>query len=260
MILGAVRLIVFGVDTLLAILGVLLASLCDRDARLAFRVAQWWAWTNLKLVGARVHIEGFDHLDPRRSYVFVSNHRSNLDVLALFVALWDFQLRWVAKVELFRIPLFGWGLRAMKQILVNRADHAQAMASLAEAKQRMHDGISVVFFAEGTRGDGGTMLPFKKGGFVFALETGASIVPIGISGTERLLPRTAWTVQHGGEVRVAICPPISTAGRSLEDRDALLAEVRTVIASCVERLDGRAVPAGARGAVSTAGVRSAATS
>jgi len=254
--LGAVRLVVFGVDTFVTILAAMLASLCDRDARLAFRMAQWWAWLNLKLVCARVTIEGFDHLDPRRSYVFVSNHRSNLDVLALIASLWEFQLRWVAKEELFRIPLFGWGLRATKQILVNRADHAQAMASLAEAKKRMHDGISVVFFPEGTRGGSGTMLPFKKGSFVFALETGAPIVPIAISGTERLLPRAAWTVQHGGEIRVALCPPIETASRSRDDRDALLAEVRAVIERSVERLDGRAETAGAPGSVSTVGLRS----
>ena len=256
MILGAVRLIVFGVDTFVTILAAMLASLWDRDARLACRVVQLWAWLNLKLVGAHVTIEGFDHLDPRRSYVFVSNHRSNLDVLALIAALWEFQLRWVAKEELFRIPLFGWGLRATKQILVNRADHAQAVASLARAKKRMHDGISVVFFPEGTRGSAGTMLPFKKGSFVFALETGAPIVPIAISGTERLLPRAAWTVQHGGDVRVAICPPIPTAGRSLDERDALLAEVRAVLERSVERLDGRAVPAAAPGSVSTVGLRS----
>jgi 1-acyl-sn-glycerol-3-phosphate acyltransferase len=253
--LGAVRLIVFGVDTFVTILAAMLASLWDRDARLAFRVAQIWAWLNLKLVGARVTIEGFDHLDPRRSYVFVSNHRSNLDVLALVAALWDFQLRWVAKEELFRIPLFGWGLRATKQILVNRADHAQALASLAEAKKRMHDGISVVFFPEGTRG-GGAMLPFKKGCFVFALETGAPIVPIAISGTERLLPRAAWTVQRGGDVRVAICPPIPTEARSRDDRDTLLAEVRAAIERSVERLDAQAVPAGAPGPVSTIGLGS----
>jgi 1-acyl-sn-glycerol-3-phosphate acyltransferase len=232
-ILGIVRLIVFVVDTVLWIPAVMLASMFDREGRLAFRVAQWWARANLALVGVRLVVDGLERLDTRQSYVFVSNHRSNLDVLALGGALWDFQLRWVAKEELFHIPLFGWALRAMKQIRVNRADHAQALASLAEAKQRMHDGISVVFFPEGTRGSG-AMLPFKMGGFVFALETGAPIVPIAITGTERLLPRGGWTVRRGGEVRVTICPPIPTATRSREDRDALLAEVRQTIASCIE--------------------------
>src|SRR6266436_7169532 len=163
-ILGILSLIVFGIDTAFWIPAVMLASLADRDARLAYRMAQHWAAFNLKLTGTHVVVDGLEQLDPRQSYVFMSNHRSNLDVLVLVEALWKFQLRWVAKEELFRIPGFGWGLRATKQILVNRADHAQAVASLAAAKQRMHDRISVVFFPEGTRGCGGEMLPFKKGG------------------------------------------------------------------------------------------------
>ena len=232
MTLGIVRLLVFTVDTVAWIPAVLVASLFDRDARAAFCVAQYWAWFNLKLCGVRLTVDGLDHLDPRRSYVFMSNHRSNVDVLALVVALWDFQLRWVAKEELFHIPLFGWALRAMKQIVVNRGDHAQALASLATAKQRMHDGISVVFFPEGTRGEG-TMLPFKKGGFVFALETGIPVVPIGISGTASILPRAGWLVRRGGDVQVSIRPPIPTAGRTLDDRDALLAETRAAIGASI---------------------------
>ncbi len=259
MILGTVRLIVFVLDTVLWIPVVLLASLFDSDARAAFRVAQWWAWTNLKLTGSRLTVEGLEQLDPRQSYVFVSNHRSNLDVLALVRALWDFQLRWVAKEELFHIPLFGWALRATKQILVNRRDHAQAVASLAAAKRRMHEGISVVFFPEGTRSNGVTMLPFKKGGFVFAIDTGAPVVPIGIVGTERLLPRARWTVRRGGDIRVVICPPIPTAARSIEDRDRLLAEVRQSIGNCVERLEGRAAGMHAPDPVPASGVRPSVT-
>jgi 1-acyl-sn-glycerol-3-phosphate acyltransferase len=254
-ILGAVRLIVFVLDTAIWMPVIGLVSLCEREGHTAFRVGQWWAWVNLKLVGAHLTVEGLEHLDPNRSYVFVSNHRSNLDVLALVGALWDFQLRWVAKEELFRIPLFGWALRATKQILVNRADHAQALASLAEAKQRMHDGVSVVFFPEGTRDDG-PMLPFKKGGFVFAIETGVPVVPIGITGTERLMPRTAWTVHQGGDIRVHICAPIPTTGLSREDRNALLAEARQVIATCLEGREGRHTQGDGRDAVPATGVRS----
>ncbi len=246
MILGIVRLIVFGIDTALWIPPILLASLADGDARLAFRLAQGWASVNLKVTGTRVAVDGLEQLDPRQSYVFMSNHRSNLDVLALVEALWDFQLRWVAKEELFRIPLFGWALRATKQILVNRADHAQAVASLAAAKQRMHDGISVVFFPEGTRGRGGDMLPFKKGGFVFAIETGATIVPIAITGTASILPRAGWLVRRGGDVRVSICRPIPARAYTIAQRDAVLADVRAAITARLAVIDAAAsaVPSG----------------
>lgn len=254
MILGVIRLIVFVADTALWIPTVVATSFADADARLAFRVARWWAWLNLKVSGARLAVDGLEHLDPRQSYVFVSNHRSHLDVLALMVALWEFQLRWVAKEELFRVPLFGWALRAMKQILVNRRDHAQAVASLAAAKQRMHDGISVVFFPEGTRA-GGPMLPFKKGAFVFALETGAPIVPIGITGTASILPRDGWLPRHGGDVLVSIRPPIPTASRSLEERDALLADVQREIAASIAGREPAPLP-GRAAFPSVTGIRS----
>jgi 1-acyl-sn-glycerol-3-phosphate acyltransferase len=233
MISGAVRLFVFVLDTAIAILFVLPASLADRDAKVAYNVARAWAWVNVKVCGSRVSVRGLEHLDPTRSYVFMSNHRSNFDVLALVVALWDFQLRWVAKEELFHIPLFGWALRATKQILVNRADHAQAVASLERARERIRGGISAVFFPEGTRSPRDEMLPFKKGGFVFAIETGTPIVPIGIKGTARILPRDGWTVHEGGDVEVVVTPPIATEGLTLADRDALLARVERTIAAAV---------------------------
>jgi 1-acyl-sn-glycerol-3-phosphate acyltransferase len=232
-IAGVFRLCVFVLDTAIAIPLTMFASLADREAKLAYRVASLWAWGNLRLCGVELTVKGLEHLDPRRAYVFMSNHRSNLDVLALVEALWDFQLRWVAKEELFRIPFFGWALRATGQILVNRSDHAQAVASLAHAKERIRNGISVVFFPEGTRSHG-AMLPFKKGGFVFAIETGTPIVPIGISGTARILPRNGWLVRHGGAVSIVVCPPIATDALTVADRDALLARVEQAIAACVE--------------------------
>jgi len=239
MILGVLRLIVFVLDTALWIPVVLLASLVDRNAKLAYRIAQYWVWLNVKLCASRVHVQGLEHLDPRAPYVFMSNHRSNFDVMALVLALWNCQLRWVAKEELARMPGFGWALRATKQVIVNRADHAQALASLAVAKERLRDGISVVFFPEGTRSACG-MLPFKKGGFVFAIETATPVVPIGISGSARILPRAGWLVRRGGDVRVAIHPPIPTDHIALDQRDALLAEVRWAIEACVDG-DGRVV-------------------
>ena len=237
MILGIVRLIVFLLDTALWIPVALVASLADPDAKLAYRFARRWAWFNVKLLGTRVLVRGLEHLDPTKSYVFISNHRSNLDVLALVVALWDFQLRWVAKLELIHIPLFGWALKATKQIIVNRTDHAQAIASLMLAKERIGHGLSIVFFPEGTRSRG-EMLPFKKGGFVLAIKTGTPIVPIGISGTAKILPRNGWIVRRGGDVQIVICPPIPTATLSLADRDALLAQVEGAITACTEGAAG----------------------
>ena len=85
------------VNTIAFVPVILFTSLVDRDARLAWRVAQGWMWVNFKLSGVRMRVQGLGSLDPRRAYVFMSNHRSNADIIAIAVALWDFQIRWVAK-------------------------------------------------------------------------------------------------------------------------------------------------------------------
>jgi 1-acyl-sn-glycerol-3-phosphate acyltransferase len=238
-LLAALRLSVFVFDTALFIALVLFASIHDPTGRRAYRVARWWAWVNVRICGVRVDVDGLAHLDPTRSYVFMSNHRSAFDVLTLMVALWPFQLRWVAKAELGRIPGFGWGLRATKQIFVDRRDHAQALASLDAARNRIRGGISAVFFPEGTRSPG-TMLPFKKGGFVFAIQTGTPIVPIAIDGAGSLVQRNSLLRRRGANVRVVVRPPVPTAGLSLRDRDALLLRVRWMIASAAKQ--GRSAP------------------
>jgi 1-acyl-sn-glycerol-3-phosphate acyltransferase len=242
LIVGLVRLVALGVDTALFVPVVLVTSLLDRDAKLGYRIARYWALVNARVAGMRLHVEGLEHLDPHVSYVFMSNHRSHLDVLALVRALWPYQLRWVTKRELTRVPGFGWALLATRQIIIDRARHDQALASLEHAKERLGRGISVVFFPEGTRARGDAMLPFKKGGFVFALQTGTPIVPIAITGTAAIMPRSRWLIRHGGDVRVTIHPPIATAGRPLDDRDALLAAVRDVLAASIGRA-GAAAPA-----------------
>lgn len=232
MLLGAFRLLLFGLDTLLFIPLVLLASIHDPDGRRAYRVARWWAWLNVRICGVRVQVDGLEHLDPAGSYVFMSNHRSAFDVLTMVVALWDFQLRWVAKKELGRIPGFGWALRATKQIFVDRGDHAQALASLDAARARIRGGVSAVFFPEGHRSSG-PLLPFKKGGFVFAIQTGAPIVPIAIVGSGSLLRRDGLLCRPNATLRLVVRPPVPTAGLTLADRDALLARVQWIIAAAL---------------------------
>ncbi len=253
LVLAGLRLLVFVVDTALFIPLVLLAAIGDSEGRRAYAVARWWAWLNARLCGVSISAEGLAHLDPTRSYVFMSNHRSALDVLTLVVALRDFQLRWVAKRELARIPGFGLGLRATKQIFVDRSDHAQAVASLAAARSRLRGGISVVFFPEGTRSTG-PLLPFKKGGFVFAIETGTPIVPIAIAGSRSLLRRDGALCRRRTRVQVTVRPPVPTANLTLEDRDVLLARVRWVIAAGAHerRLPAAIVRARRRGAARAA--------
>jgi 1-acyl-sn-glycerol-3-phosphate acyltransferase len=123
-------------------------------------------------------------------------------------------------------------LRATKQIVIDRSNHERAVATLAAAGGRVRGGESVVFFPEGTRSSG-PLLPFKKGGFVFAIETGAPIVPIGISGPRSLLDPRGLLCRWHGTVRVVVRPPIPTADLALDDRDIVLARVRRAIAGAM---------------------------
>jgi 1-acyl-sn-glycerol-3-phosphate acyltransferase len=212
--LGLLRVAIFVVATVVFIPIVLLAAVGDREGRRAYAVARWWAWLNLRVAGVSVAVNGLAHLDRDASYVFMANHRSALDVLTLVVALWDVQLRWVAKRELGRIPGFGWCLRA----------------SLYAARDRLRGGVSVVFFPEVTRSSG-PLLPFQKRGFAFAIETGAAIVPVGIAGPKSLLRPDGALCRWRTRVQVSVRPPIPTVGLSLADREVLLPRVRWVIAS-----------------------------
>jgi len=152
-------------------------------------------------------------------------------------ALEEFQLRWVAKKELTRIPVFGWAMKHTGHIIIDRSDPQQAIASLQAAGKRMENGISVMIFPEGTRGVAGRpLLPFKKGGFMLALETGFPIVPLAIRGSGRILPRGSM-FPAGGDIEVVVGPPIPVKGL---DRDELMRRVREFLTDYGDEARARA--------------------
>jgi len=207
---------------------VVVFSVLDRDSRIAYYLALCWVWLNLFFSGVRLHVRGLERIARDRGYIFMSNHRSNADIVAIAWALRDYQLRWVAKKELLRVPVFGWGLRALRNIIIDRSNREEAIESYRLARERIRRGISVMVFPEGTRGEGPELLPFKKGGFLLALETETPIVPIAVLGTARVLARKGWKLEKG-DVEVIIGHPIETSGRTVEDRNRLLEEVRAAI-------------------------------
>lgn len=187
------------------------------DARWAYWLSACWAEANLRLSGVEVRTTRRTPLDPSRPYVFMSNHASHFDALAVVAALPEFQLRWVAKRELADIPVFGWALRSAGHIVIDRSNPAQAIETIRAAKAEMATGISVMIFPEGTReGDAHALLPLKKGGFVLAMETGIPIVPIAVCGSRAILPRDAWTIESG-VVDVVVGEPIPVADATREE-------------------------------------------
>jgi 1-acyl-sn-glycerol-3-phosphate acyltransferase len=179
-------------------------------------------------------VRGRDNLEGR-TFVVMSNHQSHYDVPVLYHVLGP-NMRMVAKKELFGVPVFGQALRAAGFIEVDRQDRARAIASLDDAKRHLASGTHIWIAPEGTRSTTGELLPFKKGGFVLALDVGAPVLPISIRGTRDVLRSHGLRSRRGVEVTVTIHPPIETAplAASLEPkaaREALLEQVRRAIAS-----------------------------
>jgi 1-acyl-sn-glycerol-3-phosphate acyltransferase len=243
-LLSILKLVVVGIDTI--IFGPLAVVVGLFSPRASYRVCQLWVWLNLLVCGVRVHTRRLEALDPSSPYVFMSNHRSQYDILAVVAALPEFQLRWVAKKELTRVPVFGWALKHTGHIVIDRSDTQEAVRTLRAAHERMLGGISVTIFPEGTRSPVGEMLlPLKKGGFMLALETGIPIVPMVVRGSGEILPRGTW-YPVPGDVEVIVGAPIPVVGM---DRDEL---IRCVRAFMLEHLAG---DAGAEPAAVAAGVK-----
>ena len=193
----------------------------DGDARL-----RWWSRRLLELVDLRCKVIN-DHnfvLEPGRPTILMSNHQSLYDIPLIFVAL-PGSIRMLTKKELFRVPIWGRGLRAGEFVSIDRSDRAQALRDLAEARRKMEDGIVLWVAPEGTRSRDGRLGPFKKGGFMLALETGARIVPIGIRGATAVLPAKSIRLNLGCTAEVRLGEPIDARLYSLDRREQLMHEV-----------------------------------
>ena len=176
------------------------------------RFARGWARTLLAIAGVRARVKDDGRLPRNRSFVVVANHESFCDVLVLLAHL-PLQVRFLAKRSVFRVPILGWSIAAAGFIPVEAA------------LKRLEGGRSVVVFPEETRSPTGELLPFKKGAALLALRSGLPILPIGLAGTFRVLPRGTFQITPGPVV-LAAGEPIETAGRSPRERAALTEEVR----------------------------------
>jgi len=194
-----------------------------------------WSRSVVRLCGVRLSVEGTENLDPGQRYIFMANHQSYLDPPCLTTAL-PMPVRFVAKGSLFRVPLFGHALRAIGTVPVDRQNRQDALRKLREAEKNVTRHYSMLFFAEGTRSPDGALLPFKRGGVAMSRSTQLPIVPLAIAGTRHLLPKNSINV-HAGPVRVAIGKPIPPGPDTPEERDRLLALVRSEVAALLEPME-----------------------
>ena len=189
---------------------------------------QWVRWI---LWSCRVGVEvsGLEQIDLRRSYVWMSNHQSAFDVVAI-VATIPVSWRFVAKRELTWIPLFGWVLRVGGHVIVDRADRERSVASLRQAVRRVESGTHVIVFPEGTRSSTGRLREFKSGGFHLAIQAGVPIVPVTVSGSRQIAPARSLRIESG-RMRIHYGKPIPTEGLGPGDSAALTQRVREAIAA-----------------------------
>ncbi len=215
-----------GGTALFAILTLLVAWVPRRSW--PFAVIRIWANGVLAASGVRVEVHVAPELEPGKSYVFLANHQSLFDI-PVVIATSPGQLRMVAKQSLFKIPLFGWALRAAGFISVDRDDRSTATRTFSSAFAQLRQGTSMLLFPEGTRSLDDTLLPFQRGGFLLALKSGLPIVPVGIRGSRAVQNQKSFVI-HPKTVVITYGAPIDAADFGLRRKRELAAEVRRRIA------------------------------
>jgi len=191
-----------------------------------------WGRVLCRIAGIKVQIEGQENLDPSQTYIFIGNHASQTDI-------WSFQgyiphdFRWIAKKELFAIPLFGPAMKAVGFISIDRSHGRKALQSLNDAAARVADGASVLIFPEGTRSPDGHLHPFKTGAILLAIKAGVPVVPVGFNGTFQVLPKGS-LLARGGNVVLRIGTPLPTKDFKAKDKQALALELQQQVAELLD--------------------------
>ena len=169
---------------------------------------------------------GFLVPDPRRPYVAVANHESIADIFLLSHLPWE--MKWLSKEAIFKIPLMGWMMRMAGDIAVRRGDVKSRMQALDACRDRLGKRVSVMIMPEGTRSSSGEIQKFHDGAFRLAIETGAPILPIAVAGTRACITKGSWIVGRANAI-ARVLPPIETAELTLDDVPALRDRVRELI-------------------------------
>ncbi len=204
------------------------------------RIANLWARMLLWLAGTKVEVIGLENVRVGKPQIFMANHQSDFDILIVLAHI-PGQFRWIAKKELFKVPIFGKAMRNAGYIEIDRQNHERALRSLEEAAQKIREGKSVVTFPEGTRSKDGTIQPFKHGIFHLAIKAGVPIVPISIIGASKIMPKRKLMVKPG-RITMVIDRPVEVTGYTIERRGELVERIRGII---IRNFEGRRVlPAG----------------
>jgi 1-acyl-sn-glycerol-3-phosphate acyltransferase len=215
---------------------VIVIAMFSKKGNVAHWVARLWGRSILVVSRVHVNITGLEHIPAGRSCILMANHQSNFDIPVLLGRL-PVQFRWLAKEELFKIPIFGRGMRGCGYISIDRTNRKLAFESLKEAARKIREGVSVMIFPEGTRSMDGKIRPFKKGGFVLSVDAGVPIVPIIIHGTRAIMPKGRLMIRSQ-DVRMEVLAPINTSAYTRKTKDELMEKVRTAICETFDGIAG----------------------
>jgi 1-acyl-sn-glycerol-3-phosphate acyltransferase len=191
------------------------------------KVANLWAKILLRLSNTKVKVLGEENLLRGKPKIFMANHQSDFDIL-ISLAYIPVQFRWIAKKELFSIPIFGAAMRSAGYIEIDRSNREKAMHSIEEASLSIRKGKSIMTFPEGTRSRDGEIKAFKQGTFHLAIKSGVPIVPVSIIGSGRIMPKRSLRIKPA-QIKLVIGKPIEVIDYDIEKRHELIEKVRNEI-------------------------------
>lgn len=216
-----------------AVIGPIVVALSPRSPQRADSVIRVWCNAVLGAAAVREEVHGLENL-PQGTCVFVSNHQSNFDAPFIFARL-PRHIRFVAKQEVYRIPIFGAAVKAMGNIRVERtgseADHQRIEAAVETVRTRS----SILFFAEGTRSPDGMLRAFKKGAAILAIDAQVPLVPLAVAGAHQITPKGGLWVHSGRPLVLCVGQPIPTTGLTRADRDSLTQQAHDAVAALLEQ-------------------------
>ena len=220
--------IVAVLDTVPCATATIAVALFKSNAKLIDRIIRFWAGILVKAAGIDLRIEGADKIDPNQRYILVGNHYSYFDIPCIFTAINTQPIRFMAKVSLFKIPIFGWAIGRAGFIPIDRKNRRTAVKSFDLAVERIRKGNTIVVFPEEGRSRERAMRPFQRGGFLLALKSGLPILPVAIDGTYDVFPATRWSIKPG-PVTIKVGNPIPTEGLTVRAKKDLAQQSREQI-------------------------------
>jgi 1-acyl-sn-glycerol-3-phosphate acyltransferase len=227
----AIKLFLIVVHTFICSIFAMIFALTDRSHTLYFKLSKYFSGGVLWLSGIKLEVTGLDNLDKNKTYVFISNHSSQYDIVVLQKTIPN-RMAMIFKKELAKIPFFGWQLAMGPYVMIDRENYEKALKSIDEAKVKMQKhNISIVVFAEGTRSKTGEIQPFKRGAFRLATQVGYPIIPTTVIGSNKIMPKGTYRLRRG-TIKVHFDKPIESGGNvSRQQEIDLMNRVREIIVS-----------------------------